>query len=193
MARLSGGFVVSGPSILQKVEDATRRLGRVNAQDASTSDSRRAIRDRTLKALSSESHTALSRRARGQPLALSGIFQQGNFQLATRERVSKLAPRYSRDGDDRQGMGLAVATRRAFLRTGRKVMFAACFYFSPRSPSRPTLRHPMSSRNTYFCLERGATTCGEYVAEPQARSARYHGSSATSVAGTGKRYCRKTE
>jgi hypothetical protein len=55
-----------------------QRITRITGQLASSSDSRREIHDKALKAVLPAASMALSRHARGQPLALSGIFEQGN-------------------------------------------------------------------------------------------------------------------
>jgi len=84
------------------VEFATRTNRPSQAQDAVTSDSRRAIRDSSLNALPVVT-LALRAKREALPLALSGIFKQGNCQTATREIVLSCAHGTAGDGDDRQG------------------------------------------------------------------------------------------
>src|SRR5258708_6230906 len=90
------GLLFLGLRISRMVDVATRRLGRVTQEDAVTSDLRRENHCRTLNALPVARYWRYRAMREALPLALSGLFKQGNIQLATRKSVSKLAPRYSR-------------------------------------------------------------------------------------------------
>ena len=103
-ARRFGGllhFWVS--SFRRKLGLRLGRIIRVVAYDAVTSDLRRAIRDSALKALSVAINWRYRAMREALPLALSGIFAQGNCQFATRRIVICSTYGAAGDGDDRQG------------------------------------------------------------------------------------------